>query len=227
MSPRARSQVAVLAVVVALYLLVPSWLQYPLDLFVTFVHESGHALAALATGGSVSALVVDPNMAGYTMATASIPVYFGGYLGATAFGALLLRLNTIPGVRRYILEGTALAVALLTFRFGATPFTWVVGMGAAVTLAVIGLQTSDEVEYVTVSFLGVYVGMGALKDLDVLWRIQNGASRVVAGGMGHAHSDAELLARVTPLSANAWTILWILLSLWLLGRELHRSATLE
>lgn len=227
MTPRARSQLGVLLVVLVLYLLVPPWLQYPLDLFVTFVHESGHALAALLTGGSVSALVVDPNMAGYTMATASIPVFCGGYLGATTFGALMLRLNTMPGVRRYVLEGTALAVAGLTLQFGATPFTWAVGLGAAVLLALIGLKTNDEVEFVTVSFLGVYVGLGALKDLDVLWRIQNGAQRISAGGMGHGHSDAELLAQLTPLSANAWAGLWILFSLWLLGRELWRSVRLE
>src|SRR2546428_10629619 len=39
---------------------------YPLRLFVTFIHEGGHALAALLTLGSVERLVIHANASGET-----------------------------------------------------------------------------------------------------------------------------------------------------------------
>src|ERR1043166_5453147 len=68
-------------------------LLYPLRLFVTFIHESGHALAALISGGSVDSLTVFPNGEGVTY-TRGNPVWSwrtlsGGYLG-TAVSAPVL-----------------------------------------------------------------------------------------------------------------------------------------
>ena len=40
---------------------------YPLRLFITFIHESGHALAAVLTGGSVESLSVHTNGEGLTI----------------------------------------------------------------------------------------------------------------------------------------------------------------
>src|SRR5579883_3155868 len=70
---------------------------YPIRLFVTFVHESGHALMAIATGGSVESLTVRSNGSGVTMTLGGIPwlVLSGGYLGSTVFGALLLQVGRI------------------------------------------------------------------------------------------------------------------------------------
>lgn len=227
MTRRARSHLITLGIVFVLYLLVPTWLQRPLDLFVTFVHEAGHALMALATGGQVASLVVDPNGAGvtYTAGGSAFFVLCGGYLGVTAFGVGLLRLNTIPGVRRRILETLAAAVAILTVFYGGTLFTALLGLGVAAVLAFIGLKTNDQVEYLTVNFLGIYVGLGALKDLAVLWRIQNGAARIAAAG-SHGVSDAEALGALTHTPANLWAALWIGASLLLLARELRRAAEL-
>ena len=43
-----------------------SLLLYPLRLFITFVHESGHALAFTLTGGDVQSLAVHPDTSGVT-----------------------------------------------------------------------------------------------------------------------------------------------------------------
>jgi hypothetical protein len=217
-----------LALVFGLYLLVPTWIQYPLDLFVTFVHESGHALAALVTGGQVASLVVDPNGAGvtYTAGGTRFLILCGGYLGVTLFGTLLLRLNTIPNIRVYVLESLAAVITALTLYYGGDSFTWAVGLGMASILALIGLKTNPQVEYLTVNFLGIYTGLGALKDLGILWKIQNGAARLSAAG-SHGVSDAEALGAYTGLPANIWVILWVGLSLALLGHELYRASKLK
>src|SRR2546423_10748788 len=70
-------------------------LGYPFRIFVTFIHEGGHAVAALLTGNSVQSLSVAMNASGETYTTqggvfSQMLVASAGYLGAMAFGAVLL-----------------------------------------------------------------------------------------------------------------------------------------
>ena len=70
-------------------------LSYPFRIFVTFIHEGGHAVAALLTGNSVQSLSVAMNGSGETYTTqggmfSQMLVSSAGYLGAMSFGALLL-----------------------------------------------------------------------------------------------------------------------------------------
>src|SRR5437899_12074109 len=70
-------------------------LSYPFRIFVTFIHEGGHAVAALLTGNSVQSLSVAMNGSGETYTTqggmfSAMLVSSAGYLGAMSFGALLL-----------------------------------------------------------------------------------------------------------------------------------------
>src|ERR1044071_4807908 len=70
-------------------------LTYPFRLFVTFIHEGGHAIAALLTGNSVESLSVATNASGetYTSTGGTLSQMFvasAGYLGSMMFGAFLL-----------------------------------------------------------------------------------------------------------------------------------------
>src|ERR671915_2176570 len=70
-------------------------LTYPFRIFVTFIHEGGHALAALLTGNSVASLSVAMNASGETYTTkggliSQVFISSAGYIGSMAFGALLL-----------------------------------------------------------------------------------------------------------------------------------------
>src|SRR6187401_686051 len=70
-------------------------LTYPFRIFVTFIHEGGHALAALLTGNSVASLSVATNASGETYTTqgglfSQVFISSAGYLGSMIFGALLL-----------------------------------------------------------------------------------------------------------------------------------------
>ena len=90
---------------------VASSVLYPLRLFVTFIHEGSHALAATLTGGSAQQIVVQPDASGYTLTAGGWPIIIvmAGYLGATAYGALMLTLARRPKAARAILgvSGTA------------------------------------------------------------------------------------------------------------------------
>lgn len=64
---------------------------YPVTLLVTFLHEFGHALGAIITGGRVVGLEISPNGSGQTTTLpGSLPVILmGGYLGSAILGNLL------------------------------------------------------------------------------------------------------------------------------------------
>ena len=91
------------------------FLTYPFRIFVTFIHEGGHALAALLTGNSVSYLSVAPNASGETYSTyggiiSQTLISSAGYVGSMAFGALLLVLIRKAVAARLVLLGCSIFV---------------------------------------------------------------------------------------------------------------------
>src|ERR1051325_2858736 len=94
--PQAMTLLAAATISILLwYLPIVGFLAYPFRLFVTFIHEGGHALAALLTGNSVLSLSVETNASGLTYTTqggifSQIFVSSAGYLGSMLFGAFLL-----------------------------------------------------------------------------------------------------------------------------------------
>ena len=66
-------------------------IMYPVRLFVTFLHEFGHAIGAVLTGGWVEEVQINQDGSGWTRtANGNRPVtIMGGYLGSAFFGNLL------------------------------------------------------------------------------------------------------------------------------------------
>src|SRR4026209_2813490 len=98
-------------------------LTYPFRLFVTFIHEGGHAIAALLTGNSVASLSIAMNASGetYTSQGGTISQMFvasAGYLGSMAFGAFLWFLIRKTIAARLVLLGSAAFVVTLTILYG-------------------------------------------------------------------------------------------------------------
>src|SRR6476660_10431103 len=96
----AKPQLALLAVATAItialwFIPYAEWLVYPIRLFVTFIHESSHALVAVLTGGSVQSLTISADTSGLTYSAPSgfmggLLTSSAGYLGTTVFGVLML-----------------------------------------------------------------------------------------------------------------------------------------
>ena len=106
-----------------------NYLLYPLRLFVTFIHESGHALTGVITGLGVASLHVRPNGSGVTWIGDSIVwdwlTLSGGYVGAAIFGALLLQASRIGSARsrgKIALYGAAVYILLVTALWAHNPF---------------------------------------------------------------------------------------------------------
>jgi len=96
-------------------------LLYPIRLFVTLIHEAGHGLTAILTGGRFVHFQVFPDGSGlaYTAGGSRFLIPQMGYLGAAAFGAVLLIVsNRIKNVRR-VAYGVALLVGAIAILFTA------------------------------------------------------------------------------------------------------------
>ena len=99
------------------------YLVYPIRLFVTFIHESSHAIIALLTGGSVQSLTIAADGSGVVY---SVPSgFFGqiftssaGYLGTTAFGVVMLYLIRRAVSPQKILLVRGAFIGIMTVVFG-------------------------------------------------------------------------------------------------------------
>jgi hypothetical protein len=201
-------------------------LSYPFRIFVTFIHEGGHALAALFTGNSVSSLSVAANASGETYTTqggvfSQVLISSAGYLGSMAFGALLLILIRKSVAARLVLAGSAVLVFGLTLIYGlfkpifsgvswsGIPFTLVAGTILSVSLFLIARFASAKVASFFVSLLAVQCILNALLDLKTVFFLSSPFAMPV-------HTDAVNMANATGIPSIFWAVLWIGLALGIL-----------
>jgi hypothetical protein len=199
------------------------FLTYPFRIFVTFIHEGGHAIAALLTGNSVASLSVATNASGETYTTqggliSQMFISSAGYLGAMAFGGLLLILIRKAFAARLVLLGSAILVFTLTMIFGllkplftitawsGIPFTLLAGTVIAVGLFLIAKFSSARVATFFTSFLAVQCVLNALFDLKTVFFLSSPFGPTVP-------TDAVNMARATGVPAIFWTVIWIALAL--------------
>jgi hypothetical protein len=117
----AQTLLAAAVVVVAVCMMVPygMWLIYPFDLVGTFIHEAGHALAAVGTGGSVEQFVIRLDTSGYVSYRGGVRLIAtpAGYLASVAVGAALLVAGTQATRVRAALWSTAGGLLIVTALF--------------------------------------------------------------------------------------------------------------
>jgi hypothetical protein len=202
------------------------FLTYPFRIFVTFIHEGGHALAALLTGNSVASLSVAMNASGETYTTqgglfSQVFISSAGYLGSMAFGALLLILIRKAIAARIVLLGCAIFIFALTMIYGlikpifwmtawsGIPFTLLAGTFISVGLILIARFASAKVATFFVSFLAVQSVLNALYDLKTVFFLSSPFAPTVP-------TDAVNMAQATHIPAIFWTVVWITLALGIL-----------
>jgi Peptidase M50B-like len=201
-------------------------LTYPFRIFVTFIHEGGHAIAALLTGNTVASLSVAPNASGETYSTSGglisqVLISSAGYVGSMAFGALLLILIRRAVAARLVLLGSAILVFTLTMIFGlikplfsitawsGIPFTLLAGTVISVGLFLIARFASARVATFFTSFLAVQCVLNALFDLKTVFFLSASFAPTV-------HTDALNMAKATGIPGIFWTVMWIGLALGIL-----------
>lgn len=216
--------IAVLAFVVVLILWrIPAldFILYPIRLFVTFVHEAGHGIAALITGGHFENFRVDPSGAGVALTSGGWRwlILPAGYLGAALFGALLFYLaNTVPFPRTISLV-LALLVAVITLLFTSILSTaWLVGLAFALILLALWRYADRSVNLFVLDVLAMLTGLNAVLDLTGL--IGN-----INASIGVIQNDAAAFSRdVAPiLPGVVWAVLWAVIAVIMLGAAVYFS----
>lgn len=212
------------------------YLIYPIRLFVTFVHEGSHALIGFLTGGSVHSLTIASDGSGVVY---SVPSgWFGqvltssaGYLGATAFGVLLLLLirRLVPANK--ILFGCGIFVGVMTIFFGILSpilniFSLQVGFssllftifsGALLTagLFALGKYASARTANFAVAFLAIQCLLNSLSDLKTLFFIN---APLIGSDL---QNDATNMANATGLPGIVWVFIWIGISVLMISLGLR------
>ena len=141
---------------------------YPITLLVTFLHEFGHALGALVTGGSVNEIQINPNGSGYTTTvggTRSV-ILMGGYLGSAILGNLLFYFGTRgQKLIKPVMYLLAASMFFTAFFWYNSMFTTGVLIAFAVIIGFIALKTEFGKE--VLMFLGLASIIYIIQDFNV------------------------------------------------------------
>ena len=187
---------------------------YPFRLFVTFIHEAGHSVAAVFSGGRVVGFEVFSNGTGLatTASGARWLIIPAGYLGAALFGAVMFYLaNTLRYPRKVSLAlGTLIIVVALFLQ--AQNIALVIGVVFGLALIYLGLKGSIPINILVLDVLAILVGLNAV--LDLLWLVDN-----THATLGNIPNDAAAFTReIVPLVPPAiWAMVWALLAITMLG----------
>jgi hypothetical protein len=196
-------------------LLWDTFVVYPFRIFVVFLHEISHGIAAVLTGGRIVsiALTFDEGGVCVTQGGSRFLTLSAGYLGSLLWGALFLLL----GARRRRAPGVVALIGLftlfVTLLFVRSGFGVVYGLLTGVALILVASKLGAEASEILLAAIGVMSCLYAVWDIasDLLLR--------------HVpHSDAAALAALTGIPAVIWALLWMAASLWVILAVLRRLA---
>lgn len=190
---------------------------YPFTLFTTWVHECGHAVAAVLLGGVVASITIQPDTSGLTRSLmpasvlAQALVASAGYLTASIVGCFLLTASRVDRRAKPILWGIGafmLITLLLWIRnlFGAV----VVVLWAMALLFLGGKRATKGAAGFAISILAIQVSLNAVFDIRTLFLV-------------HGASDAATMARLTGAPSWLWAALWMIISIGFLVTTLRAT----
>ena len=198
---------------------------YPIRLFVTFIHEAGHALATVATAGSVKEIEIYGNGSGvtYTSGGMRLLISSAGYLSTTLYGAALLLLLRRRTSARAVAMVTGVLLILTTAFWGGNILAWLVGAGIGIGSFALALKGAPKLSHFLMSFLAVQCLLNAFYDLRTLMYL----SAFDSSTLTDARNMAEATGGIIP--AAIWALGWSMVSLLMLavtGYVYYRSMKL-
>jgi len=204
-----------LALAAAALLLWGTFVVYPFRLFVVFLHEISHGLAAVATGGSIVSIGLSFDEGGVCLTRGGWPflILNAGYLGSLLWGALFLLLGGRRARARSAVGVVGLFTLAVTLVYVRTWFGFLYGLATGLVLLAVATKLKPAVSETLLA------AIGATSVLYAIWDI---ASDVLVRHSGE--SDAAALARLTGVPAILWGVAWAAVSIAVLVSVLRRLA---
>jgi hypothetical protein len=204
---------------IAVWVLWDTPIVYPIKIFVVCLHELGHALAALLTGGQVVSIQLFPEEGGLTTTRGgwSFIILSAGYVGSLVAGGVLLYLSGYRAWGRRLMVVLAVLLVMSTLLFFRNGFAVLYGLLAAAAMFFSAYRLPSEVNAYIVRFIAVASCLYAILDIrsDLFsTNLPMGADVV---------NDAVALSQLTGLPALLWAALWMAVSLILLAYFLKHS----
>jgi hypothetical protein len=201
------------------------FITYPFRLFVTYVHEAGHSMMTLITGGQVVGFTVSPDGTGLATRIGgnSALVLPAGYLGAAFFGAVLFYLiHTLPITRAI---SAALGIGLIGFSVAfarpdasGLPVALIVGVLSGLALLLMAWKVGRNINLLVLNVLAMMTALNGVLDLFLL-------AQYSSVGLGGVRNDAAAFSHeVAPiLSGAVWALIWAVLALLMLALSAYYS----
>lgn len=215
--------VAVLAVVLSQQPILQIFFT-PLTQFSTMVHEMGHAVATILTGGTVHSMTIVPDGQGHgglTNGSGGIAFIISqaGYLGTAIFGCFLVYLSQFPKLSKSFLIAIGVIVGLasiffmgqgiFSMNFVQALFSVLWGLAMAAGLIYSGWKLKHNYANFVLLFLAIFTAMDSVRSImNVFYAIIYGVN---------VTSDATHMEQMFFLPAIFWSLLWGFLSVVMLG----------
>ena len=196
--------IALLLIFIAIGFLWNTLFVYPLKIFVVFMHEVSHGLAAIATGGRILEIQINPQQGGHALTQGGSRFWTltAGYLGSLLWGGVILLLAARTRFDKAISILIGFGMVAISIGFGESTFTYLFGIGFGVALIAIGFYLPEAVNDWVLRIIGVTSCLYAILDIksDVLDR-------------SNLRSDARMLSEVTGIATEIWGAVWILIAI--------------
>ncbi|MGJ8545181.1 MAG: M50 family metallopeptidase [Sulfitobacter sp.] len=176
----------------------------PFKILVVFLHELSHALAAIATGGTVIELSLSPQQGGHAITRGGNPfvILSAGYLGSLLLGASLLLLALRSGADRLALALCGAVILGVSAFYMRGVFALSFGLGTGAVMLAVARYLPAALSDLLLRLIGlssvIYVPYDIFDDT------------LARRGIG---SDADMLAQTYGGPTLLWGGLWLLFSL--------------
>ena len=172
---------------------------YPLKLFVVFLHELSHGIAAWVSGGSLERFVVDADEGGHAISRggSQFLVLNAGYLGSLLWGGGIMIFSARTSADKYLSFALGLLVAGVSLFFARNVFGFFFGLAFGGALSASGWYLNTHKNDLLLRTIGLTTCIYVLFDItsDVLMR-------------SYLLSDARMLAQLTGIPTVVWGVLW-------------------
>lgn len=177
---------------------------YPLKIFVVLLHEIGHGVAAIITGGKMIRIELSPQQGGVCWSSGGFRplVLMAGYLGSMFFGGIILTVAARTKFDKAISVVIGGIILIITLFFVRTVFGFVFSLLFGAAMIIVGIFAPVKINDIVLKVIGLTSVLYAILDIkdDLITRNIEG-------------SDASQMSKIIPLPPQVWGIIWIVIAI--------------